>query len=313
MENEKHLDYIQCSANIDEQEFRANDYPLSHPMNFYKRGYIDGFGTRYYFGNPNSKKCLVVSAGKALQSLRNDGKQDNDIIASLIDLNGKFTRLDLAVTQIADGDMVTLKDLQRWFKKKKIKSPLAERGAKLISTLELDGNLYPETFYIGDLETRGDKGLFRAYDKGLQLGAMRDLMIRLELEERGDNAHNSAKRIAQGASIGSIFKTRFDIDNKKFQQCLDSPSVDISRNEAIPKDESISDNERRWKWLIEQVAPSLKKAIEQENVEAGKSWNLAQFIIASGLKPEMMKAVELLVEWQTLSYNERAAKYYKPD
>lgn len=301
---EKSVDYIQASIDISEDKFRDENTPQITPTKFYKRGYRDTNGTRYFFGNPNSKKALVIMSGQALESIRNEGFEDKNIINSLILRSAKFTRIDLAVTQWNEDESVSLSDMQDYYKRGIIKSPLVARGGKLISDLELDGELYPETFYIGDLKKRAKKGLFRAYDKGKQLDISRYLMIRLELEERGENSHASALRIAENASIASVFRSRFDIEDEKFQRIIDAPSVKIQRGIGKKNEDDMSEDEKRWRWLIEQVAPTLKKSIKLDKALSRGDENIVQFILASGLSEELEKAATWIAKYRKIVDNE---------
>lgn len=300
---EAKIDYLQASADIAESDLSSRKIEKIAPTKFYKRGYQDANGTRYFYGNPNSKKAFVVMAGKALDNIRNEGFSEKDLLSSLLDRNGKFTRCDLAITQYDEPKICGLEDFQAWFKQGLIDSPLVARGGKLVSSLDLEGETYPETFYIGDLKKRGKKGLFRAYDKGAQIDIGRFLMIRWELEERGENSHQSVKRIAAGDSVASVFRSRFDVRSDDFQAVLNAEKASIERGLGKEKDDMLTEEERRWRWLIEQVAPSLKKAIDMEGELAGLSENVARFIIASGLRPEMMNAAERLARMKRLGDN----------
>lgn len=293
---EKHLDYIQASCLIPESAMRASYIQKTNSIAHYSRGYKDETGTRYYFGNPNSKKCLLVLSGVACDEKRNSGYSDSEIVQSIIEKEGNFTRIDHACTVYNSENNFALSELQEAYSQGKIESPLCARGGTIVSKLELDGQSYPETFYIGDLKKRGKKGIFRAYDKGAQLEITRQILMRLELEERGTNAHQSAMRIAEGASVGAIFKARFNIDTPKFQAIFDEPSVKIQRGKSKKEEEEMSEDEKRWKWLIEQVAPTLKKAIELERLPIGSSKNLTRFIAAAGLRRELLNAAEWLAE-----------------
>jgi DNA relaxase NicK len=208
----------------------------------------------------------------------------------------------MAITQDTNDVYCSLDHIQACFFAKKITSPLVARGAKKISSLELDGNEYPETFYIGDLKKRGEKGLFRAYDKGLELIGQRDLLIRLELESRKDIAHRNAVLIAKGQSIASVFRARFDIEDEKFQAVLDAPKTEIMRGLAKEKDKELDEMARRKKWLLEQVAPVMSKVIrEEKDVEALRTF-LEHFIISSGLREEMQHGANWLYGQKNLEY-----------
>ena len=300
---EAKIDYLQASAEISEAEFSARNITKIPPTKFYKRGYKDAQGTRYFFGNPNSKKALVVMAGQALDNIRNAGFSEKDLLSSLLERKGKFTRCDLAITQYDEPKIYGLEDFQTWYKEGLVESPLAQRGGKLVSSLNLEGETYPETFYIGDLQKRGKKGLFRAYDKGAQIDIGRFLMVRWELEERGENSHASVKRIVEGASVASVFRSRFDVKSEGFQAVLNAEKASIERGLGKSKEDEMSEDDKRWKWLIEQVAPTLRNAIHKEGELAGLSDNVSRFIIASGLRAEMMAAAERLARMKRLGDN----------
>lgn len=291
---EKSLDYIQCSASIAESEVIAAGAKKINPTKFYQRGYVDENQTRYYFGNPNSKKALIIASGHALEALREVHFTDNQIITSLIEKDAKFTRLDYAITIHNDENIFTLGDIQDDYRNGLIDSPLVKRGGMLISKLELDGNVYPETFYIGELKKRGEHGIFRAYDKGAQFDISRFMLMRAELEERGEKAHNSAKRIADGASVSSVFKSRFNIRSGRWENIFDCESVSIDRGKN--KERELTPEERRWKWLIEQVAPALKQAILSENCHIGESENFAKFAVESGLSEKIRELALYMFE-----------------
>lgn len=285
MPTEKVLDYVQASCSVSEYDLIDNKARKISPLPYYKRGYQDANETRYYFGNPNSKKALLVLSGQSLDALRNGGYSDQQILQSLVLKDASFTRIDHAITVHSEDYIFSLGDIQNAYSDGLIKSPLCERGGKLISTMELDGKIYPETFYIGDLKKRGKKGLFRAYDKGAQLDITREVLMRIELEERGENANNSAKRIANGATVSQVFKSRFDIETEKFQQIFDCDSVPIERGKG--KEKTMTEDERKWKWLIETVAPTLARAIALEPVDVTESENFSRFCAAAGISEKI--------------------------
>lgn len=300
MPNEKAVDYIQASISISEAEFAEYSAEKIPPIKFYKRGYRLPSGFRYYFGNPNTKKALLIASGTALENERASGVTDKEICEKVYDMEGKVTRIDYAITQYNEDDMITLDDMQQYMKDGLIDSSLVARGGKLISGIELDGAIYPETFYIGDLKKRGKKGIFRAYDKGFELDIERYLIVRLELEERGENANNSAIRLAQGHDISAVYNSRFSVRSHKWEKIMGSESVPLERGKAKKKDNNVSPLDKKWTWLIEQVAPVLRDAIKSENLEAGKSDRLSQFIIAAGLRDELMNAAGILADWKKI-------------
>lgn len=286
---ERNLDYFQASALISEAELRDSNYQQTSAMKFYSRGYVDSFGFRYYFGNPNSKLALIVGAGQALQAARDYGLTDAEIVQRWLKAGAKVTRIDIAVTKWIDEKFVTIEDVEIWFKSGQITSNLCSYGAKRISSLSLDGNEYPETLYVGNMEKRGKKGIFRAYDKGVQLDLGQYLATRLEIEDRGEKAHNSAVRIAEGHALGSVFKSRFDVSNDSFQELMDAPAIDISRGQGKGKTEMEEKQDNRWAWLMEQVAPALRGLIAESRDKKETNMRVTEFLAASGILADAMK------------------------
>lgn len=289
MPTHKHLDYIQASITLSEHDVIDKKLPRVPALAYYKRGYKDENGTRYYFGNPNSKKALCVLSGGALDELRGVGHSDGQILQGLLNLDASFTRLDSAITVYGEDDIFHLGEIQNAYRDGLIESPLCARGGTLVSKMELDGEVYPETFYIGDMKKRAKKGLFRAYDKGAMLDITRETLMRIELEERGSNADNSAKRISDGAGVSSVFKSRFNIKTDKFQAIYDAESIEIARGKN--KSKEISPEEKRWKWLIEQVAPTLRNALYADGFDVVENENFTKFLAASGLGEKINEVV----------------------
>jgi hypothetical protein len=71
---------------------------------------------------------------------------------------------------------------------------------------------------------------------------------------------------------------------------MDADAVNIQRGEnqvKRPEDEEIA---KRWQWLIKQVAPSLKEAIKTERKQGRGDARFYEFLLASGLREDMLKA-----------------------
>jgi len=162
-------------------------------------------------------------------------------------------------------------------------------GAKFISGYDEDLKPQTQTFYVGDMKGRGKKGIFRAYDKSLDLGIGNEIITRIELELRGSNAHQTAKRLAQTDDISGNFRAKFNVDSTDFERLMDSPAVKIQRGLGLKKRDDEEKMERRWEWLINQVAPSLKEAREYEMKEHGNNLKMYQFLRSSGLNFDSAK------------------------
>lgn len=258
------IDYLQYNCPLSEKICIAQNHEKINPLPFYRRGYEDELGIRRYFENPNSKKALIVISGKAMSNQRAVGWSDRQIVSDAIRANGRVTRIDLAVTHFIDEFLVTPDDVAKLFWLQMIDSPLVKYGAKTISSVGENYQDGIETLYIGDMKKRGKRGIFRCYDKGLELDLGKHLITRLEYEDRGDTALTTAKRIADGKPIGSVFRTRFNCECNLFDRLMQAPTIDTTRGIELQKSDSAEDHEKRKRWLLKQVAPALEKVLERE-------------------------------------------------
>lgn len=262
---------------------RDNGHKEIPPLKFYKQGYKDAMGVRRYFGNPNSKKALVVYSGTALHNYRQANWKDRETVQGVLQSSGKVTRIDWAITDYIDTHLVTPKLISTIFRKGHIAGKLADDGANFIAGQKVGAPAKIETFYIGDWSKRGDNGLFRAYDKGIDLGIWSDLITRLELEERKDNAHNSAKRYADGAEIPEIIKSRLKIDHEQTDRLFSAPDIDISRGDQLIIESDDEKMDKKWIWLMKQVAPALRKMVAYERKHRGSDDRILHFLESAGI------------------------------
>lgn len=298
---ERHIDYLSFSQSFQESSFWTEKYkPCAAPA-FYKRGYEDALGARFFFGNHKSNKAYVVLAGGALELYRDNGRHDPDILAWALGGDGRVGRLDLAVTDFIEDDFVTVDDVRLWYEQKKMTGALVARGAKFISGYTWDFEPRTETFYVGDLEKRGDVGIFRAYDKSLDLGIGNEIITRIELEIRGDKAHNTARRIAETNDISGNFRASFNVDDTEFERLMDAPAAEIVRGQGLKKRNEDEKMDARWQWLLDSVAPSLKEAWEYDNKVGRQDNRMVAFLLAAGVKQgEIMAMLDKLgVSWDT--------------
>jgi len=284
---ERNIDYLQMNVLLNESDFNNTDLKPISAVRFYKRGYVDGLGVRYYFGNPNSKRALVVVSGGSLEAIRGRGVSDGDILERYLNLGSILTRIDLAITDYIEDDFCTVDMVKSWVKTGQVRSNWVGHGSTSLSKMNDDGSDRLETFYVGEMGSRGKRGIFRAYDKGLQSGLDAEIITRLEVELRKDKAHNTAKRVVKTGDIGGNFRTSFDCDNEEFERLVLSPCVAAVRGqgqERIEEDEKMS---KRWDWLINQVAPALNEAVEYERVKNPSQTNLLKFLVAAGVMEDV--------------------------
>lgn len=293
---ERFIDYLQFTAPIAEKSLQNSGYEAVAPIRFYKRGYRTENGVRYYFGNPNSSKATVIASGFALLFERYMFKNDAEMIDYWLSRGAIFSRLDLAVTDWIDTDFCTVADVETWYKSGLIESSFVEGGCKKIEKILPDAPNVPETLYIGDIEKRGKRGIFRAYDKGIEIGLPPLLATRLEVELKGDNANATARRIAKTNDIGGNFRAKFNVNSEQFDRLIDAPIADITRGESKPKREVDEKMDTRWNWLLETVAPALKQAWEHDRNSGAGDSNLQKFLIKAGVSGDIKRHATALVE-----------------
>lgn len=281
---ERFIDYMQFSARFNERICIEKNYSIVPPVAWYKRGYRNDWGFRLYFGNVKAPNlAFVVASGDTIQNLRNTGKTDAEIISWALEVDAKFTRIDLAVTEWIDESLVTVEDVISWYTKGLCESALAGFAGKIISSVRAGGETEQETFYIGNMKRRSSTGIFRAYDKGIELNIGKYLATRLELEDRGDKAHNTAKRIEKTGDIAGNFRARFNVRSEDFNRLMDADAVDTSRGVGRKNLEEEQENDKRWIWLMNQVAPAMREAISND-LKQGKGIHRAQvFALKSGM------------------------------
>ncbi|HEY9664893.1 MAG TPA: replication initiation factor domain-containing protein [Allocoleopsis sp.] len=284
---EREIDYLQFSAFVRETICIEKQYEHVPPIQWYKRGYRNEFGVRVYFGNPNSPKANLVCSGDVMRNLRGLGMDDRSIVENALGMDGTIARIDWSVTDYIDESLVTVDDVQSWFKEGLIESTLVSGGAKVIQEVRQEGQNQSETLYIGDMKQRGKKGIFRAYDKGIEFDLEPYLITRLELEERGEKAHLSAKRFVETNSLSGVFRSRFEAKTSEFERLLDEPAVSVLRGSGKMKKEEHEKMEGRWRWLLETVAEALKEAVEFDEKQGLGDARLNEFLASSGLGKEM--------------------------
>jgi hypothetical protein len=277
------VDYLQCSMLYREETCREQKHKDISPTKWYSRGYEDEIGVRRFYGNPKSKKAMIIYSGRALHNMRVAGWDVRERINSILANGGNVTRIDWAITDYVDEFLITPKLVKTLVRQGRVTGTLAKHGGKFIAGQKVGAPQHIETFYIGDQKKRGKSGIFRAYDKGIELGLSQDLITRLELEERGENAHNSAKRYAMRYEIPAIMNTRLQWRHNDFNRVFEAEPIDMSRGEQIQIGDERMQNDKRWQWLEKQVAPALRKAIKNDEKFGLGNERLLQFLESVGI------------------------------
>jgi len=298
---ERTIDYLQFTGHIEEYQCIEQNYEPVRPVQFYQRGYRDAYGFRIFFGNQNikAKSALLIASGEPLQNMREMGYTDQHILNWALSVKGKVSRLDLAVTESMEENLtkiVTVKDIVQWLRDGLILSPLLGDTSKLISSLSVNEIAVNETLYIGDMKKRAKRGIFRAYDKGIELSLSPELKTRIELELKREKAHVNARRIAETGDIAGNFRASFDVKHEEFERLMQAQAVNVYANRGRKKKEQNEELDKRWDWLIGQVAPALAKAIRDDKELGYGDRRLTQFLIKSGLSKEMSEASNIVAD-----------------
>lgn len=294
---ERFIDYMQFSVNLPETKFLdAPTYSPIPKIGYYRSGYRDKYGIRYYTGNARGG-TLVIASGETMENLRSL-RNDQQIISWALEAGAKFSRLDLAVTdwQTMSG-MVFVSDVEQWARDDLIETSLLAGGIHEVVRPFGKSGLQRETLYIGDPKKRAKRGIFRAYDKGVEMNIGAYLSTRLELELKREKAHHAACRIAKTNDIAGNFRAYFNVRHKEFDRLMDTEAVSTKRGKAKERMAEKEANERRWQWLIEQVAPAMRDAIKFDRSLRNDDINLRKFLFEVGLADEIRSEVERRVEF----------------
>lgn len=293
---ERAIDYLSASLSLSEATIIMKGFKPISPVRFYKRGYLHPMGFRLYFGNPNSSKAMAVAAGEVMQSLRNDGRLDAEILDWFLSNDAEISRLDLAVTEFIEDELLTLEDVKSWVKQDLVESSLMSGGVKAFTSITQHDKDNMETLYIGDFSKRGKRGIFRAYDKGIELGIGSEIVTRIELELKRSKADKAARRLAETNDIAGNFRAYFNVRSKDFERLMDADVVSTHRGKNQVKQAENEEIERRWQWLLNQVAPSLKRAIEDERKAGRGDVRLTQFMAECGILADARKIAQSLAD-----------------
>ena len=262
MRIDKRVDYLQYTSDVVPRFLGSEFLRRRSPLPFYKACQEYPCGTLMYYGNVNSEKYLIQMPGRACEEYTVKGELLP--LKTCFDYGGRVSRLDLAVT--AEGNE-NLEKFRIAVGNDMVLSDRFENDApKLICSK--DGSV--ETVYVGSLKNRGKKGIFRAYDKGLESGLAANFS-RFELEIRRKPATTAARRLNIGHDIGDIIRNVIDIPGDEWWvDMMGAKSEKLPSFKGEPETDPIA---RRWHWLCEQVAPALAKLILLDNLQCTSNYD----------------------------------------
>ncbi len=256
MKKEECIDYLQWSVPEIPEFLGVICLQRGSPNVYYKACEEYLCGTLVMMGNRKTDNYLIQMPGLACDAhnmTKNTGR-----LAYALQRGGKFSRIDLAITVDA------LEPLQHFQEAIAAKDFVSERfeqdEPKMIAGV--DG--VAQTIYLGDMKKRGKKGLFRAYNKGLEQGT--DVpTTRFELEIRGKSATVAVRRLLLGLSISELISAVVDLPHHKWwRDIMGAPPETLPRYLGAPPRDMTG---ARWHWLVTQVAPALGKLLAIEEMQ----------------------------------------------
>lgn len=274
------IDYMQFTS-----EFPAvnqdRDYELRRSfMQNYKVMRILPSGMTSHHGHNKSNKWLNIATGSVCDKIEDQRQYVNNVLAQ----GATFSRIDYCCT-VENG--CTMNTFRKWCMDGLVSGALAKMGIKSIVN---DATQNSETTYIGDLKKRSKRGIFRAYDKAIELGIDNVTLTRFELEERKKRANTTAKRYAGGMKIGDIIRQRVDIDCTQWKNLMGSKSEKLTR--YVEEEEDAID--KTWYWLVDTCAKTLgqKMAMDAWNEKGDGNYQLFMKEVEKSYNKEQHKIVE---------------------
>lgn len=239
----------------------------------YKRGYVRGNVRVLYDGMPGMG-VHVEASGQGCRELEQVGAV-NDwrfFLGEVVDLEGKFSRLDIAFDDQAatvEEGRVKLPEVVKAIEEGTIVSRY--RGWKLEQSGSLkDPEEQGTTIYFGSAQS---DTRIRMYDKAAQLGLLGEHWVRVELQARDGKAHQMARMIAtKGVEVvaGVIqglldFKVKNEADSnvwrqetvgwwKSFLGAVQRVRLTIRKAQRTAAE--------AFAWLERQVAPTIAALVE---------------------------------------------------
>lgn len=240
MRTNQRADYCQIASAIVEENMKmGNTHESALP--FYQT-MIETANGYQHTGHPNSRKALHVMFKRITPAL----------IQEHLEADGACSRFDLAIDTPSDI-------IRAYISEPAITSTMLDTGAVKMIT---DGRGRVETIYIGDRKRRRRNGIIRIYDKARQTGSD-SAWYRLEVEAGRNRAHRVAEMFADGIPPGQIIRWMIQSQADWFQMLTAHEYTPFSPP-APPTPPTTSELERKKKWVMKQVLPSLRYIDEQD-------------------------------------------------
>lgn len=255
------VDYVQWSSERKPDFLLDTFLTKSSPLPWYAWCDVYMCETRVLYGNVNSERYLIQMPGTACDN--HNASYPTGRLSDALAQGAKFSRVDFAVTV---NEHEPLEYFRVSLAAGLVKSKRFENDEpKMIAGVNGDA----QTIYLGDLRKRAKKGVFRAYDKGLEQG-LDTPSTRFELEVRGRTAHTAVCRFLSGVPISALIRAVVNIPGATWwEELFTAPPEKLPRFKQPEKTDITA---ARWHWLYTQVAPALGKLLAIEQVEGTENW-----------------------------------------
>jgi len=209
-------------------------------------------GAKILISNHDRLGKHLILSGKVLQSIRASGLSMKQLYEHFKRLNGKFSRVDIAL-DIVDIDNMSVDD----FLKKMNDAKTALCGYKYIANGE-----NAETIYVGNIKSKSRK--LRIYNKGLEQN-LPILWTRVEYEKRRGANNMASRMFDKEQGIKEVVKSVIDFPTwGLWQEVIGKDIADTTRGEALVSHKNWHDT---LNWLCNSAAPALANCLLEEAKE----------------------------------------------
>lgn len=243
--------------------------PLETGAMGYSKTFILGHISVYYDGSVNMG-CHVEISGQGCREYESEGIPWWQLVSSVFECGGKFTRIDLALDDF--DKRLKLTTMEAKIRRGSVSS-IFKKARSLKEYLIEDGSYTGKTLYFGSSTSRVQ---IRVYDKTLEQVSkgkedVPDNWVRIEMQCRNERAQSIATYLIfdEGKDLGTLYKQflshylnflirRSDSNKRRWPVCewwtsfLDHlPGLKLT---TCPKPRTI---ETITRWINSQVSPSL--------------------------------------------------------
>lgn len=252
---------------------------MKSPNPNYTNAEVSSTGIVHLWHNRNDDmKHHYIASGQTLANLRIAGHDEQKIVRWCLE-NAHITRIDIAITSQRDDGKphgFNPHHLAWAVRDGRLKSRM--RPAK-----DITEDMKTQTKYIGNRKTR--KRLFRAYDKGLDLGQEINQLIRYELETR-QGTKTIAREVVKNTPYNAIIKRYVDFpDVRAWQDIMTAQIAQIKQIEQsdTPLEIMQEKSKSRWAWLLRSIVPVIGKALDHDEklgIPRNENQNFTDFVRA---------------------------------